>query len=70
MNSHFKLKNNIKGLRKSYGITQTQLAKAVGCSQNTISSLENYEYFPSAYLAYLICKAFGCHFEECFFIDD
>ena len=40
MNSHLKLKNRLKQYRQKTGMTQTQLAKEVGSSKNTISSIE------------------------------
>ena len=50
MNSHLKLKNNIKRLRLEKGYSQTELAKLAGTTQNTISSLETGQYSPTAYL--------------------
>ena len=40
MNSHLKLKNNLKAYRKQAKLTQTELALLVGSSKNTISSIE------------------------------
>lgn len=69
MNSHLKLKNNIKRLRLERGLSQTELAKLAGTTQNTISSLETGQYSPTAYLACLICNALDCKWEECFYLD-
>ena len=69
MNSHLKLKNRIKTLRLERGLSQTELAKLAGTTQNTISSLETGQYSPSAFLAALICQAFNCKWEDCFFLD-
>ncbi len=70
MNSHLKLKNNIKRLRLEKGYSQTELAKLAGTTQNTISSLETGQYSPTAYLSGLICIALGCKWEECFYFED
>ena len=69
MNSHLKLKNRIKEFRKERGLSQTDLAKMVGSTQNTISSLETGQYSPSAYLSGLICRAFKCKWEDCFYFE-
>lgn len=69
MNSHLQLKNRIKVLRKEKGLSQTELAKMAGTTQNTISSLETGQYSPTAYLSGLICIALGCKWEECFYYE-
>lgn len=69
MNSHLQLKNNIKKLRKEKKLSQTELAKLVGTTQNTISSLETGQYSPSAYLSGLIAMALNVTWEECFFYE-
>lgn len=61
------IKNRIKELRKEKNIRQEELAKMVGVSRQTISSIENYTYFPSAKLAYLLCIALDKKFEEIFY---
>lgn len=63
------LLNNIRSFRHFYNMTQTELAVAVGTSKNTISSLETYKFCPSAFLAFRICEAFGCSFEELFYFN-
>ena len=35
------LSNCLAQVRTDYGLTQSELADAVGCSKNTISSIEN-----------------------------
>lgn len=70
MNSHLKLKNNLKKYRTSAGYTQSQLAQKVGTSKNTISSIETGQFCPTAYLAMLLCIALDCKFEELFYFDE
>lgn len=60
-------KNRIKDLRNLRGFTQTDLADMCGCSQNTISSLENCITIPSAYLSGLIAENLGVKWEDCFY---
>lgn len=69
MNSHLKLKNNLKKYRTDAGYTQVQLAELVGTSKNTISSIETGQFCPTAYLAMLLCIALDCKFEELFYFD-
>lgn len=69
MNSHLKLKNRIRELRQAKGLSQTELAKLAGTTQNTISSLETGQYSPTAFLSGMICIALDCKWEECFYID-
>ena len=69
MNQHLKLKNHIKELRQKQGLSQTELAKLAGTTQNTISSLETGQYSPSAYLSGMIIIALDCKWEDCFYID-
>lgn len=70
MNSHLKLKNNLKEYRKKAGYTQTQLADLVGSTKNTISSIETSQFCPTAYLAALLCIALECKFEDLFYFDE
>lgn len=70
MNSHLKLKNRLKEFRRQAKLTQQQLAEKVGSSKNTISSIETGQFCPTAYLAYLLCLALDCKFEDLFYFDE
>ncbi len=71
MKSHLQLKNKVKEYRTNLGWSQTELAAKVGSSGNTISSIETGQFCPTAYLAYLLCIALECKFEELFyFVED
>ena len=61
------LKNNVAAIRKEKSISQDGLAKMVGVSRNTISSIETYQYQPTAKLALLISIALDKKFEEVFY---
>ena len=67
MNKHLELKNRIRELRIEKGLSQTQLAKMSGTTQNTISSIETGQYGASACTAALICRALECEFADCFY---
>ena len=70
MNSHLKLKNKLKEYRQKAGVTQLQLAQVVGSSKHTISSIETGQFCPTAYLAYLLCLALDCKFEDLFYFEE
>ncbi len=61
------LKNNLKQARAEKGMSQTELAEAVGVSRNTISSIETGQFNPTAKLALLLCIALDKKFEELFY---
>ena len=67
MDGELILKNNIPESRKAKGYSQADLAKLVGVSRNTISSLETCQYTPTAKLALLLCIALDKKFEELFY---
>ena len=69
MNSHLKLKNNLKQFRKEKGYTQKQLADIIGTTKNTISSIETGQFCPTAYLAALLCYSLECKFEDLFYLE-
>ena len=64
------MKNLIVQIRQERGIRQDELAKAVGVSRQTISSLENGRYDPSILLAHKIAKLFGMSIEEVFLFEE
>lgn len=64
------MKNKIEDIRKQRNVLQEDLAKALGVSRQTISSLENGRYNPSIMLAYKIAKYFDMSIEEIFIFDE
>ena len=62
------MKNRIEIIRKEREILQDEMAKAMGVSRQTISSLENGRYNPSIMLAYKIAKYFGMTIEDVFIL--
>lgn len=67
MNDKLELKNNIKEIRTEKNLSQAALAKLVGVSRNTISSIETGQFNPTAKLALLLCIALDKKFEELFY---
>ena len=63
------MQNRIEEIRKERGIRQEVLAKAMGVSRQTISSLENGRYNPSIMLAYRIARYFDMTIEEVFIFE-
>ncbi|MGN0161526.1 MAG: helix-turn-helix transcriptional regulator [Lachnospiraceae bacterium] len=64
------MKNKIESIRNEKGIKQDELAKAMGVSRQTISSLENGRYNPSILLAYKIARFFGMTIEDVFCFEE
>ncbi|MBQ8216928.1 MAG: helix-turn-helix transcriptional regulator [Oscillospiraceae bacterium] len=64
------MKNRIEEIRKQRGIRQEELAKLMGVSRQTISSLENGRYNPTIMLAHKISAYFGMSIEEVFIFDE
>ena len=64
------MKNRIEEIRKARGMNQEELAKALGVSRQTISSLENGRYNPSVELAYKLSKYFGMTIDEVFIFEE
>jgi len=64
------LKNRIEEIRKERGIRQEELAKGLGVSRQTISSLENGRYSPSIQLAFRIARFFEMTIEEVFIFEE
>ena len=64
------MRTSIKALRRERGISQADLADAVGVSRQTIISIENERYVASLPLAHRIARYFGKTIEEVFNLDD
>lgn len=61
------VRNRIRRLRFDRGeMTQEELARKVGCTRQTIISLEQGKYVPSVTLAFRIARTFGVTVEDVF----
>ncbi len=61
------LHNNLAEARKEKGLSQAELAKMVGVSRNTISSIETGQFSPTAKLALILSIALEKKFEDLFY---
>lgn len=66
-NSALVLHNHLREVRAGAGLSQAQLAEMVGVSRNTISSIENGQFNPTAKLALILCIALDKKFEDLFY---
>jgi putative transcriptional regulator len=64
------MENRIEEIRSARNIRQEELARLMGVSRQTISSLENGRYNPSILLAHKIAAFFGMRIEDVFIFDD
>lgn len=69
MNDELILKNRIRVARAERNISQGELAKMVGVSRQTISSIETGAFNPTAKLALILCIALEKKFEDLFYFD-
>lgn len=70
MESELQFNNRIRMWRAEKRISQGDLAEMVGTSRQTISSIENLQFCPSAKLALLICIALDKKFEDVFYFEE
>ena len=64
------MKNRIEEIRNEKGVRQEDLARLMGVSRQTISSLENGRYNPSIMLAHKIAQYFGMAIEDVFIFEE
>ena len=70
MDDKLKLQNRLKVVRGEKNLSQDDLAKLVGVSRQTISSIETGVFNPSAKLALVLCVALDKKFEELFYFAE
>ncbi len=65
------IENKLKIARVTHGnLTQAEVAEKVGCSRQTINSIENNRFIPSVELALRIAQLLQVRVEEIFFLVD
>jgi DNA-binding XRE family transcriptional regulator len=62
--------NRIKEFRQHLGLSQEELAAAVGVSRQSINSIERGRYIPSLPLALRFAQLFGCSTDELFELEE
>ena len=65
-----KLANRLKEKRGELGLTQAELAEAVGVTRKTVNTVENGVFVPSALLALKLARALSLPVEELFWLED
>ncbi len=63
-----RVSNSVNKLRTKKGVTQEELAQALGVTRQTIIAIEKGNYTPSVLLALKIAKYFNTSVEEVFLI--
>ncbi|HJR40094.1 MAG TPA: helix-turn-helix transcriptional regulator [Nocardioidaceae bacterium] len=63
------MKNVVKALRTEKGLSQADLAVAMGVSRQTVNSIETGRYLPSLPLAISLARFFERPVEEIFDVD-
>lgn len=64
------MRNRVRELRSSRGLSQGQLGTALGVSRQTVNSIEAERYTPSLPLALSMAKFFETSVEEMFDVDE
>ena len=60
------MQNNLTNRREDEGLSQGELAGAVGVTRQTINAIERNRYDPSLELAFKLAEHFDCRIEEIF----
>lgn len=62
--------NSIRAHREAAGLTQAELARAVGVTRQTLIAIEQERYSPTLELAFQIARAFGVGLDDLFRYPD
>lgn len=60
----------LRAHRRSAGLTQAQLAEAIGVSRQTVAAMEGGDYAPSVFLALRAARTLGTTVEQLFTLDE
>ena len=63
------MKNRLRELREAKGLTQEELARALGVTRQTIIAIEKGKYDPSLRLAFKIARFFNVKIEDVFIYE-
>ena len=65
-----RLQNRIRVARAELRLSQEELARRAGVTRQTISSIENGQYVPSALLAFTVARELGKPVTEVFYLEE
>jgi putative transcriptional regulator len=60
--------NNLRGFRLEAGMTQEEVARAIGVTRQTVIAMEKGNYVPSVLLALMSARLFRRTVEELFYV--
>jgi putative transcriptional regulator len=63
------LANRLRVARAERRLSQAELARMAGVTRQTISSIENSQYVPSALLAFVLARTLGKPVDELFYLE-
>ncbi len=58
--------SRLREARQAHGLTQAELAEAVGVTRKTVNTIENAVFVPSTVLALKLARALGVRVEDLF----
>jgi putative transcriptional regulator len=64
-----RLQNRLRVARAEHDLSQGELARSVGVSRQTISSIETGQYCPSTLLAFRLARVLGVRVHELFWLE-
>lgn len=70
MSGKGRVRNRVKALRLTRGLTQQQLADQVGATRQTVLAIEAEKYAPSLELAFRVSRLFETPFEQVFWYEE
>lgn len=65
-----RLENRLRVARAELRLSQEELARQAGVTRQTISSIENGQYVPSALLAFVLARELKKPVTEVFYLED
>ncbi|HYF81197.1 MAG TPA: helix-turn-helix transcriptional regulator [Symbiobacteriaceae bacterium] len=70
METTYILRNRLRVARAEREMSQEELGALAGVTRQTISSIENMQYVPSAQLAFLLAKVLDKPVAELFYLEE
>ena len=61
-----RIQNRVRELRSAHGMSQAELAAAIGVTRHTVIAIEKNKYSPSLEVAFRIAEVFGVEITRVF----